>query len=334
MGVRIPTHADGTQAGESLKRLTGNSLGRAASAEKRVKADDLFKGRRLIVWEIPFVAPQEGSPVDDNERRFVQMYINPQNLQVNSRKLISETRTKGGYITQYWGEELEGMNLQGTTGDAGIEGINVLRDIYRSEQIALLNIIKRTSSNVKRRQSLMQLAASVTMWYDGQGLMGYFTDMNYTENAAKPGVFDYQLNFRVTRIIGQRKNFMPWHRRPHSSAEVPFKAEQIGTGMVDGDLNVPPIADVQSGYAGMKDFVFHEGDPRDAARGYDDRYSNGELRNFGATDIIWGGVEAYITQGSSNVVASSVTDVLGLSGTPARIVENFINDRIDKLFSR
>ena len=308
MAIKTPTDADGKQAGPGLKKLTSASLGQASDGTAKKDGSDLFKGRRLVVWEIPYVAEE---PIrDEAQRRFVQMYINPQNLQINSRKLISETRTKAGYVNQYWGEELETVNIQGTTGDAGIEGINVLRDIYRSEQIALLNMIKRASSNIKRRQSLMQLAASVIMWYDGQGMMGYFTDMSYTEAAQKPGVFDYQLNFKATRVIGQRQNFMPWHRRPHSTAEVPFKLEQVGRGMTDGDLNVPPIGDVKNNAGGQSSYAFHKRDPRDEGRGFStERYD--ELQNFSGIDIIFGGVKSFLTQGIEDLtrgIADEITE--------------------------
>jgi hypothetical protein len=50
--------------------------------------------------------------------------------------LISKDRTKGGFTLQYWGEELDVINISGTTGSSGIEGINVLYEIYRAEQYA------------------------------------------------------------------------------------------------------------------------------------------------------------------------------------------------------
>jgi hypothetical protein len=84
--------------------------------------------RKLIQWNIP-------------NQGLVEMYVNPQSLSVVERKLVKETRTKGGYIIQYWGEALPEIDIQGTTGSGGIEGINVLRDIYRQEQVGFNTII-------------------------------------------------------------------------------------------------------------------------------------------------------------------------------------------------
>jgi hypothetical protein len=88
------------------------------------------KHRKLIQWNIP-------------NQGLVEMYINPQSLSIVERKLVKETRTKGGYIVQYWGEALPEISIQGTTGSGGIEGINVLRDIYRQEQVGFNTIVSQ-----------------------------------------------------------------------------------------------------------------------------------------------------------------------------------------------
>lgn len=79
--------------------------------------------RNLIHWFVP----QFG---------IVKMYVNPRSIVITDRKLIHKDKTKGGYTVQYFGEELTTIRLTGTTGSSGIEGINVLHEIYRAEQYA------------------------------------------------------------------------------------------------------------------------------------------------------------------------------------------------------
>jgi hypothetical protein len=79
--------------------------------------------RNIITWFIP-------------EFGVVRMYINPERITYNHKKLIHKDRTKGGYTLQYWGEELTTITLSGTTGSAGVEGINMLYEMYRAEQYA------------------------------------------------------------------------------------------------------------------------------------------------------------------------------------------------------
>ena len=84
------------------------------SAAKPVK-------RHLIHWLVP-------------DMGVVKVYVNPENITYSYKKLISPQRTKGGYNLQYWGEELIKISMSGSTGSSGIEGINMLHEVYRSEQ--------------------------------------------------------------------------------------------------------------------------------------------------------------------------------------------------------
>ena len=78
--------------------------------------------RHIIHWFVPEVG-------------VINMYINPQSIDYNFKKLITPERTKGGYVVQYWGEELPTLNIRGLTGSSGVEGLNVLYEIYRAEQL-------------------------------------------------------------------------------------------------------------------------------------------------------------------------------------------------------
>lgn len=79
--------------------------------------------RNIITWFIP-------------EFGTVKMYVNPSSIKYGNKKNITKERTKGGFTLQYWGEELTIISITGTTGSSGIEGINVLEEIYRAEQYA------------------------------------------------------------------------------------------------------------------------------------------------------------------------------------------------------
>ena len=201
------------------------------------------KVRTLIVWEIAAV----GSPA------FVEMYVNPTSIATSDQKLLSTQKTKGGYVLQYWGEALTEITIQGKTGAGGVEALNVIRDIYRGEQIALQKILQSRGASSKRRQSLAQLAASVVMWYQGQGYRGFFKTFNSTESADQLGIFDYTLTFSVTDVLGgSRKNFLPWQRKPWSTVDQPSYEDgrgsttggAYGTGFKMGELSAPVINDV------------------------------------------------------------------------------------------
>ena len=79
--------------------------------------------RNIMTWFVP----QFGT---------VQMFVNPEKVLYHHKKLVQKTMTKGGFSLQYWGEDLSTLDLSGTTGSSGIEGINMLYEVYRSEQLA------------------------------------------------------------------------------------------------------------------------------------------------------------------------------------------------------
>jgi hypothetical protein len=80
----------------------------------------IFK-RNIISWYVPQVG-------------VIKMYINPQNLSFRDSKILQEERTKGGFSVSYFGENITGISISGHTGTSGIEGINILYEIYRAEQ--------------------------------------------------------------------------------------------------------------------------------------------------------------------------------------------------------
>lgn len=107
--------------------------------------------RNIITWFVP----QFG---------IVRMYVNPAAISYNHRKLISKDRTKGGYTLQYWGEELTTINISGTTGSSGIEGINMLYEVYRAEQYAFDSVgltLAANNANNDLSHNLINGAASL-----------------------------------------------------------------------------------------------------------------------------------------------------------------------------
>lgn len=90
--------------------------------------------RQVMKFLLP-ISIESLSADDLTGRAIVPLYINPQNVTISENKLVNETLTKGGFAVQYWGEDLPRIQASGNTGSGGIEAINILRDIYRHEQI-------------------------------------------------------------------------------------------------------------------------------------------------------------------------------------------------------
>lgn len=196
--------------------------------------------RNMVRWFLPEIG-------------IVEMYINPQSIKYSDTKNISApVRTRGGYIVQYWGEELGKISISGTTGSSGVEGINVLYDIYRNEQVAFdpialaseaardaastqsvnplsfgevigvgvnslfdqVNSVIKTGNidPVLPRPTLASIAFQTELYWSGWVFRGYFTSMTVNESSGNLGLFDYSMEFVVTQKRGLRLNFLPHHR--------------------------------------------------------------------------------------------------------------------------
>jgi hypothetical protein len=115
-------NAPGTDVGLPFTKV---SYGVSASRPSR---------RHLINWFVP-------------DMGVVRMYVNPENISYNFKKVIKPQRTKGGYSLQYWGEDLTTVEMNGTTGSSGVEGVNALYEVYRSEQYTFDAVGLTLSSN-------------------------------------------------------------------------------------------------------------------------------------------------------------------------------------------
>jgi len=240
---------------------------------------------------IKFYLPIDYKSVVNNTtlgRSIVPLYINPESISVSDGKLINETPTLGGYIVQYWGEKLTEFNVQGNTGSGGIEAINILKDVYRNEQIQFQKVLlKRQQALAKDSQTALEdlmstattkgglvavadvffdgvvsdtidsvketieflkdpteslistndpekilaptlasFAVSVDMHFQGEIHRGFFRSFSTTESTSNYGTFNYNFAFVSLRKLGERKNFMPWHKSPEVFG-VPLQSTSI-----------------------------------------------------------------------------------------------------------
>lgn len=226
---------------------------------------DAQRNRQTISWRVPGLGK-------------VEMYINPQSLRLVEKKVIKTQRTKGGYIVQYWGEELSTISLAGTTGASGIEGINILRQVYRAEQDSfqqvaatladrfqeytsgaslgglinqaskmsaggvegsLVNTLVGGAANLPLLPTLGSLAVAVEMYYQGWVFKGFFTSFSIEESVnIGPGIFNYTLEFTVLDRRGVRSNIMSYNRSP--AALDPTTGRPIG--YYRADANTVPLS--------------------------------------------------------------------------------------------
>lgn len=222
--------------------------------------------RQLIRWRVPLYG-------------FVDMYINPQSLSISESKSIQPQRTKGGYVIQYWGENLTTIKLSGHTGSAGIEGINILYKVYRAEQDAFQSVsqvlIDRlgasssnnvfgaigqsllgggglgkhftnvastlfgASTNPPLLPTLASLATAVELFYQGWFFKGYFTDFSITESVSN-GVGIFNYDLSFT-VLDKRGIRTNYIPWHRSPAEFDSNGNPISNSYRKSNANIVPL---------------------------------------------------------------------------------------------
>lgn len=145
------------------------------------------------------------------------MLVNPSNLDITYAPLINETRTLGGFVQEYWGEQLTTLSATGKTAmfvesEKGITNKDARLTESYQHFMSLLNIYKNngkgystTFDTVKTRANSSKITSLgyVIMIFDKVQYDGYFETFTYTEDAAMPFNLEYSFTFKVMRIMGQ-----------------------------------------------------------------------------------------------------------------------------------
>lgn len=143
MVFNLSTGLQDAQLNSPEARINNGFLSSGSNAAEVLAQPDYgTPGRQMLHWRVPHLG-------------WVRMFINPAQMEISESKDISDVRTKGGFILQYAGESLTKISISGTTGSAGVEGINILREIYRAEQGGFEKIaaeLDRTGPNAEGAQ--------------------------------------------------------------------------------------------------------------------------------------------------------------------------------------
>lgn len=143
------------------------------------------------------------------------MLLNPGNLDTSYTHLVNETRTLGGFLQEYWGEQLTSLSASGRSamfyGTGGIsnkesklstayENFKRLVNIYRNNGKSY-QPVHRTAAQY-RNPNRITAVGTVIMTYHEKEYEGFFDSFSIRELAERPFYFEYDLSFRVTRVLG------------------------------------------------------------------------------------------------------------------------------------
>jgi hypothetical protein len=159
---------------------------------------------------IPFKIGIENLVDTSNRRVFIpviQFHINPTSINFQYKKIITRQRTRGGWIEEHWGDELDVVNIEASTGSfLSLEtGLNVTR---RHETLSMINFqeilaIYKNNACVYDNLGNIVNQGDVFIEYDTYKLFGQFQSFNWDETIDNPFryVFNFAFEVKRTQVI-------------------------------------------------------------------------------------------------------------------------------------
>lgn len=133
------------------------------------------------------------------------MHVNPNNLDDSQTKKIERFQTKGGWVEQHWGDELDEISASGSTG-AFMHIYTGLSSLLRQRTIAwdryrdLLELFKNNGS-VHDPRGNIALRGQVMLMYDRGTYLGAFRTFETKETSDSPFAFALSWTFKVEHTI-------------------------------------------------------------------------------------------------------------------------------------
>lgn len=124
-------------------------------------------------------------------------YLNPSHITPSYKKLITESRTAGGWNVQQWGNGLAELRVQGQSGGMHkTDGGEYTSDITQS---AAWKKLKELKNLYRYNNSIYANPVTLGMNYFDTFYIGYFTDFTGPEgDANSPYLVNYGFSFKVT----------------------------------------------------------------------------------------------------------------------------------------
>lgn len=135
----------------------------------------------------------------------IVMHVNPNNMNFAYRKLINRYRTRGGWVEEHWGDELDIITCQAATGSfftfAG--GLTVSD---RNNALSMVNFqeilgLYKGNANVFDNSGNVIAQGDVVINYDHYQLFGQFSNFSWDEDATKPYQFTFNFTYEVKKTV-------------------------------------------------------------------------------------------------------------------------------------
>ena len=155
------------------------------NAKTNVSLSEGFQRFQEVFQNTEFLLGEVRNPI-------VQLFINPQSIRVNKEVLHVKQQTRGGFVIQFWGHDLEVIEVEAATAYFQLS----------KEPVRAFELLKRQTFQGRFHATQpFRGFPIVTMLFENQILKGYFTNFNYSISADKPFYATYTFRFVVTEDL-------------------------------------------------------------------------------------------------------------------------------------
>lgn len=133
----------------------------------------------------------------------LQLHVNPSSLTMSYRKNISRSRTRGGFVEEHFGDELDTLQINASTGTFfSFESGTSTLDRHRT--LAMVNFqeilaLYRNNACVYDSKGVVISQGFVTITWDTYKFNGQFSNFSWEETAESPFRYIFNFNFEVHR---------------------------------------------------------------------------------------------------------------------------------------
>lgn len=148
---------------------------------------------------------------DKPEPERLNVYYNPQNFNQSFSKKITRTQTATAFLEEHWGEELDTISCNNSTGSfmlaqptesrfIGHEGLTTharkYTEAYQNFQY-LLDLYRNNGLVYDLNTGMSVRMGYIVLYFDEGTYFGYFESFNVNENADSPFRFTFDFTFKV-----------------------------------------------------------------------------------------------------------------------------------------
>lgn len=157
----------------------------------------------------------------------VQLFLNPETITVKKSVLLDKKQTRGGFVVQFWGHDLETIEVKAATAYFEIS----------KNPLAAFELLKRQCYQGRFHTSQpFRGSPIIGMVYESQALKGYFNNFDFTISADKPFKIEYSFTFTVTENVA----FLVGNNITNLVAQVTGIGGQFNVNKNRSDVSVVP----------------------------------------------------------------------------------------------